>query len=81
MKKWWSNQPDPGTNAPDAVSDPKAEIKRTNAIADAWWDFIVDKLGVGTDHDDILKVLNRGSGVVQDWSAWTDAIANGLGKQ
>lgn len=78
---WWAKQPDPATVAPDSVSDPEAEIKRANAIADAWRDFSVDTLGVETDHDDIVEALDLGSGVVSDWSAWTDALAEGFGKQ
>ncbi|WP_167042247.1 hypothetical protein [Salinibacterium sp. ZJ454] len=81
VNDWWADQPDPATVAPDSVSDPKAEIKRTNAIADAWWDFSVDTLKVEVDHDDILEGLGLGSGAVGDWDAWTEALTEGLGKQ
>lgn len=81
VNEWWAEQPDPATVAPDAVQDPAADIARTNAIADAWWDFSVDTLGVETEHADIVEVLDLGSGVVKDWTAWTDALAEGLGTQ
>ncbi|WP_173922451.1 TRAP transporter substrate-binding protein [Agromyces sp. Marseille-P2726] len=81
VNEWWADQPDPATVAPDSVKDAAAEIERTNAIADAWWDFSVDTLGVETEHDDIIDALDLGSGVVDDWSAWSDALAEGLGTQ
>ena len=81
VNEWWAEQPDPATLAPESVEDPGADIERTNAIADAWWDFSVDTLGVETEHEDILEALDLGSGVVSDWDAWTEALAEGLGKQ
>ncbi|MGO4689720.1 TRAP transporter substrate-binding protein DctP [Glaciibacter sp. 2TAF33] len=81
VKKWWAKQADPATLAPKSVSSPAAEIKRTNAIADTWRSFSVDTLKVKVDQPDITKSLDAGSGVVKDWSAWTDALKEGLGKQ
>ena len=81
IDEWWSDQPDPATIAPDSVEDPEAEIERSTAISDAWWDFSIDELKVPVDNDDILEVLGLGSGVVEDWSAWTKALADGLGAQ
>ncbi|MGO4689719.1 TRAP transporter substrate-binding protein DctP [Glaciibacter sp. 2TAF33] len=81
VKKWWDKQADPATLAPKSVSNPATEIKRTNAIADTWRSFSVDTLKVKVDQPDITKSLNAGSGVVTDWSAWTDALKERLGKQ
>jgi TRAP-type C4-dicarboxylate transport system substrate-binding protein len=78
---WWADQPDPATIAPDAVEDADAEIERTNATADAWWDFSIDTLGVEVEDADIFDLLDQGSGVVSDWDAWRQALVDGLGKQ
>lgn len=81
IEEFWADQPEPATVAPDSVDDPEAEIERTNAIADAWWDFSIEELGVEAEGGDILEVLGLGSGVVEDWPAWTKALADGLGAQ
>ena len=81
INDWWAEQPDPASIAPDSVEDPEAEIERTNATAQAWWDFSVDTLKVPVDNDDVLEVLGLGSGVVEDWDAWREALVDGLGKQ
>ncbi|MGO4690151.1 TRAP transporter substrate-binding protein DctP [Glaciibacter sp. 2TAF33] len=81
IARYWAGRPDPVNSAPAGVADPKADVKRTNAITEAWRDFAVNELGVPVDGGDIVEVLGRGSGVMDDaaWDAWSKAIIDGLG--
>ncbi|WP_166874454.1 TRAP transporter substrate-binding protein DctP [Salinibacterium sp. ZJ450] len=83
IAQYWAGRPSLGKTAPDGVTDPEAEIARTNAIAEAWWDFTVDELGVPADSDDTVEVLSLGADVIDGatWKAWTEAIVNSLGAE
>lgn len=79
IREWWASQPGPVSSAPEGVSDPQAVVDRTNSLADAWQSFTADELGVPTDTDDIVEVLELGPDVVEDWDAWAKAVAEGYG--
>lgn len=77
---WWASQPDLADSAPAAVADPAASIAQTNAVAQAWREFSLDELGVPAgDSEHILDLLSQGSDVIEDWTAWREAVRSGLG--
>ncbi|WP_404434263.1 TRAP transporter substrate-binding protein DctP [Microbacterium lacus] len=77
---WWADQPELASLAPSAVLDPEAEIDRARETMDAWWELTTGALGVESP-DDVRESLGEGSAVVEDWGAWRDALADGLGEQ
>jgi len=81
IAEYWAGRPDLVEIAPDGVEDPAAAAARTAMIAEAWWDFTVDELGVPAEHDDILEVLSQGAAVIDDdaWDSWTQALRDQLG--
>jgi TRAP-type C4-dicarboxylate transport system substrate-binding protein len=81
IAEYWAERPSLVDSAPEGVEDPEAAIARTNAIADAWWGFTVDELGVPAEHEDILEVLALGDGVLDEkgWASWTEALQDNLG--
>ena len=81
IAEYWADRPDLVETAPAGLADPEASIERTNGVAQAWLAFSVDELEVPASTDDILDALAAGAGVVQDWDAWTAALADGLGAE
>lgn len=83
LAEYWEGRPSLLDSAPSGLADPEAALEFTNTVAETWWDFSIEELGVPVDNDNIVEVLELGSGVLSDseWDAWLQAVRDKLGQQ